>query len=160
MTPLFVLKSREAEQPVQFRRLHTLQVKSENTYLTAHVDMLQQQHQQSTHVLYTPLTALVTTKCNSPSQMSISESASNTRVATQKRSHSATPDDASVVPTLKARKINSDTPMHWNISTRPVAAANAQPACSVQTNGSESEQTIQTVTSSAVATLIIAAGTN
>jgi len=110
MKPLFVLKSQEAAQFVQFRRLQMLQVKSENGYLTAHVDMMRQQHQQNNHVLNTPLTALVTTKCNSPSQMSISDSASNTRVATQKRSHSATPDDTSIVPAFKARKINSDTP--------------------------------------------------
>jgi len=85
-----------------------LQVKSGNGYLTAHVDMLRHQHRQNNHILNTPLTALVTTKCNSPSQKSISDSTSD-----QKRSHSATPDDAAAVPAFKARKINSDTPIAY-----------------------------------------------
>ncbi|KAL0017889.1 hypothetical protein WJX77_001300 [Trebouxia sp. C0004] len=79
-------------------------VKCENGYLTAFVDTLRHQHQQNNHILDTPLTALVTTKCNSLPQKAISDSASGTRVATQKRSHSATSDDATVVPAFKARK--------------------------------------------------------
>jgi len=90
-----------------------LQVNSGNGYLTAHVDMLRHQHHQNNHILNTPLTALVTTKCNSPSQKSISDSTSDTRLASQKLSHSATPDDASAVPAFKARKINSDTPIAY-----------------------------------------------
>jgi len=127
-----------------------LQVKTENGYLTAHVDMLRQQHQQNNHVLNTPLTALVTTKCNSPSQMSTSDSASNTRVATRRCINSCCLQSQED----QLRYPNETSSFHRtaNILTRPVAAANAHPACSVQTNGwGPSEQTVQTVTSSIAA---------